>query len=132
MNPEIKTLWIADLQSGLHLQGKRALKRLNADGKFAYCCLGRLCELAVRAGVIPESKPEYEDNPVHQYGSGDPEFFDSYRTDVLPLAVQKWAGLDSDNPGITLNNRILAHSLAGLNDDGATFEEIAAVIAEQL
>ena len=46
MNPQIKAQWVADLRSGQYEQGNGYL---NADGKL--CCLGVLCEQAVKAGV---------------------------------------------------------------------------------
>jgi len=49
MKLEVKKLWIEALRSGKYEQGRGAL---NKDGKF--CCLGVLCDLAVKAGVEVE------------------------------------------------------------------------------
>ncbi len=48
MNAEIKKLWIEDLRAHPDMQGRG---KLMINGKS--CCLGRLCLLAVDAGIIP-------------------------------------------------------------------------------
>lgn len=52
MNPEIKAQWVAALRSGDYLQGVGSLRYEGGfDGSMRYCCLGVLCDLAVKAGV---------------------------------------------------------------------------------
>lgn len=122
MNPEVKQKWVEALRSGKYKQGQGALR--TGDG---YCCLGVLCELAVKEGVAIRDQLFY----------GSPVDFRSDREDlVLPLVVSAWAGLSSVSPEVP--SQIGEGSrdkvgLAELNDTyGADFERIADVIEEQL
>lgn len=60
--------WVKALRSGKYKQGRETLK----TDRGTYCCLGVLCDLAVKAKVIPKF-PEGEV--------------------VLPREVQRWVGL---------------------------------------
>lgn len=123
MNPEIKARWTAALRSGEYEQG---WGYLNADGKL--CCLGVLCELAVKDEVII---PCRESSRCVYYDGED---------DVLPPSVRLWAGLpdrgeNPDNPNVTVDDR--AVSLAELNDgengwERHSFDQIADIIDAQL
>lgn len=125
MNPEIKAQWVADLRSGEFEQGQNYL---NADGKL--CCLGVLCEQAVKAGIIESG----EDNGII--------FYDG-KENVLSETVRAWAGLpeagpeivNEFNPSVTVDDTPVA--LAELNDgengwERHTFEQIADLIEAQL
>lgn len=118
MNAKVKALWVADLRKNAHRQGKGALSHRNGR-RFFDCCLGRLCRLAVKAGVI--GKPEI-------LPSGAALFAD--RLAELPEAVIDWAGLDSEDPRLEIKGTRGYASVH--NDDGATFLEIADAIEEQL
>lgn len=128
MNPKIKQEWIAALRSGEYKQGQ---KTLSSDGK--HCCLGVLCELAVKQGVLTK---EF---------SGGTTWFRSTTNDrdasyqLLPQAVVRWAGLDcgatyepdcrSANVLVIQENYSSRH-LTDLNDnDCYTFQKIADLIA---
>ena len=56
--------WIDALESGEYQQGRGKLR--TKDNKF--CCLGVLCDLAVKEGILPE--PKLEKNH-YVYNSGD-------------------------------------------------------------
>jgi hypothetical protein len=123
MNPEIKALWLAALRSGEYEQAKGYL---NLDG--AFCCLGVLCDLAVKQGVedlTVETKSLYSQAAsfvTYNNDSGD-----------LPEVVREWAGLDgvSTKEVETWEGSAVKHplNLVDLNDDkGYTFAEIADVI----
>jgi len=76
MNKRVKKMWIKALRSDEFKQGRDQLK--NGRGKSAtYCCLGVLCEVAKREGVIR-----------------------SYRgsSGFLPFKVMWWAGLTQMDP----------------------------------
>lgn len=161
MNAEVKAQWLDALRSGEYQQTKGRLRRDNPidpedadDGYNAgYCCLGVLCDLAVKAGVtqIHEEKPyadsdypvtEAERNyTVYQYGLNE----DRRDGSVLPPEVAQWAGLegvDAVNPYVeppteepsekndwTFTPRA---TLASENDGGKSFEEIAKIIEDVL
>lgn len=121
MNPEIKALWLEALRSGEYEQGT---SYLNMNGQF--CCLGVLCDIAVRQGVAVAVATYYDygikaDSSAVVYYDGDPT--------TLPLSVRGWAGLDHGNPGFDTAARE-RHLLAALNDEGLPFEDIATLIEE--
>jgi hypothetical protein len=84
MNPGIRTQWTAALRSGEYLQAASYLR----DGD-RYCCLGVLCELAARDGILKAVKRD-----------GVPFWSYDGRSDYLPESVQDWAGLNSANPKV--------------------------------
>ena len=87
-------LWVADLDSGEHLQGKGLLARKDmsggdADGKTRYCCLGRACEVYIAAGN--ELETYIDEDGVTRYDDS---------TEVLPSCVATWFGLADNNPNV--------------------------------
>jgi hypothetical protein len=129
MNPAIKAQWLRDLRSGEYPQGTGKLR--TSDGKF--CCLGVLCEQAVKAGIVILVDL---DGTWGYRAVGDGN---DVAIGTLPEAVQDWAGL-SCNPGVPIG--ILGtSSLSTLNDgfnDGEVrteqrnFREIADLIEAHL
>lgn len=133
MNPEIKQQWVNALRSGEYQQTTGTLRR-----ETGFCCLGVLCDLAVKAEVISEP-----------YRFGDPETDAPERVwyeydaepSVLTSKVQAWAGLRNEsNPDVPytedMNNDAWQSrgkvSLAELNDNGYTFTQIADIIDANL
>lgn len=121
MKPEIKAKWLAALRSGEYLQGRDCLRSTRPDDvDDAFCCLGVLCDLAAREGVV-----EWDGTDAHytdpQYGRGH------WENNVLPLPVMVWAGLAEDNPRVACNvGGYTSANVASLNDEhGCTFSEIA-------
>lgn len=81
-NLEIMRQWSAALRSDEFEQGRGNLARTSHDGSTQHCCLGVLCELAIRAGV-PVKKVEDAHGVTYYDGSaGTP-----------PASVRNWAGL---------------------------------------
>lgn len=128
MNKEVKDQWVTALRSGEYEQGRSQLQ--TSDGKF--CCLGVLCEVAVKAGVLkPPVKDEHGN--VH-YG---PE--DDTNTAYPPKVVLDWANLDQ-SPNVPFKhpdwNDGTYHSkapLTAINDaEKADFNGIADLIEEHL
>jgi hypothetical protein len=140
MKKEIADLWVAALRSGEYQQEKGTLVKVDHDNGdiLGYCCLGVLCELAVKAGV-PVTKDGGQDE------SDEPD--DSYYTSITfdnndaltPESVRKWSGLRSSDGSVadwpmdpseeyTNLENDFPTSLAGLNDGGKTFNEIADLI----
>lgn len=152
MRPEIRDELVKRLRSGKYIQGKEKLALADGDG-MRYCCLGVLCEMAVEAGVTQRIQREEArfneadpDGPeieaiVTKYGR-DGRAYDA----TLPPEVAVWAGMATeedvetmsgiafdDGPGMGRfstkdNNLPTFNTLAGLNDDGKPFAEIATFI----
>lgn len=122
MNGEVKRKWVEALRSGAFQQGQKRLA--HTDNTF--CCLGVLCELAVREGVCTKSMAE-EDPLFWEYDAA---------SKVLPRSVQRWAGLTYVNPDVMYHGDVRfpesKASLATLNDSGVLFSEIADRIEAQL
>lgn len=98
--------WIKALRSGKY---KQITGRLAKDGGF--CCLGVLCEQAVKAEVIKE----YDLNMGR-----------------LPKKVQKWAGLSSTMGDYNITNTGDDTDLTVDNDvHKLSFKDIADIIVEQ-
>lgn len=135
MDPNLKTKWVAALRSGEYEQGR---SYLNRDGK--YCCLGVLCELAVQEGVATSIPTQGLPNVI-RYGTEDSGY--GFSSSYLPQNVAVWADVD-ENGHLPLTDEgtevkiyrgtgtpdQTTSSLAVLNDDGFTFEQIAAIIEE--
>lgn len=109
MNPDVKARWVEALRSGNYKQGKQALYHA---GRF--CCLGVLCDLAVK------------DEAVEKSGEGFGSEKDGFAKLLPPTSVLKWAGVER---GFT---RDVLNDLATKNDDGVSFAEIADAIEAQL
>jgi len=125
MNDEIKQQWLSALRSGDYKQAQKALHPVGGG----HCCLGVLCDLWLNErgetwqveGYDYLSDETYQLDEAHCEGAPD----------LLPLKVQKWAGLANDNPAV-LVGKDEWKDLAYLNDHGWTFEQIADVIEAQL
>jgi len=112
MKQDIKELWVEALRSGRYEQGTGVL--VNEEN---YCCLGVLCDIAIREGL-----------PLEVSFNGDGvKCFNGVGV-YLPYAVREWAGLDRDNPRVYLSDDLSDESLSLLNDSWVSFHQIADVI----
>lgn len=127
MNPEIKTEWVKRLRDGRE-QGRMYLE---VEGK-GQCCLGVLCEIAEEQGIV--TKHNNGDTSIIEYL--DRDNYSSVK--ALPPGVAKWAGVSNFkkmavNPAIA--ERVVGMStvstLAGANDAGLSFPEIADIIEKE-
>lgn len=109
MNERVKKLWIEALTSGEYEQGTDALR---TDDMF--CCLGVLCDLHRK-----EVGGSWQDLDGLMFT------YDN-TTGTLPPRVQIWADTPTNNPFV---GRL---SLAGHNDKGVPFSEIAKLIEANL
>jgi hypothetical protein len=119
LNTEIADKWIIALESGEYTQGVGALKENNK-----YCCLGVLCELAVKEGII--QPPTLDMDDTYQYGSHQ-----TWSTETLPDEVIEWAQMNS-NEGI-IGSYVQGdeyYSLMQMNDNGCSFNQITEKIRE--
>ena len=129
MKPEIRDEWADALDSGEYKQGTKRLTTVLDDGTEEDCCLGVLCKLAVKAGVIPEPVITY-DIAVKQKAYGM-----NGAVGLMPDEVMEWAGVDPAGYGntVTLDYDNRATNADYLNDSkGLTFKEIAKLVREQL
>lgn len=108
---ERRERWAQALESGEYAQVGGALRK--PDG---FCCLGVACDLYSKEASEPWSQ-----------GSLGYEFLG--HTGGLPEPVRVWLGLNSDT-GAWDRRGAWSKSLAGKNDAGATFSDIAAIIRE--
>jgi len=121
MKAEIRDAWADALESGEYEQGIGSLTSV-VNGKEQHCCLGVLCQLAVKAGVIPE--PEGSPTGARLlYGKEGENSF-------LPLEVQEWAGAE-ERTWFNYNDEL--RGADWLNDIAELrFPEIAALVRTQL
>lgn len=115
MNEEIKAKWIGALRSGEFEQGTGKLAQIDDEnGSVRYCCLGVLCEIARKVGVVNRRV----DTGAYHYAE---------KRHVLPYVVKRWASLPTDNPVIGTNR------LSDYNDTlRLSFDEIADLIESNL
>jgi hypothetical protein len=120
MKKEVAQKWVEALRSGEYQQSMKALKTVeaSAESRTGYCCLGVLCDLS-RVGSWRSTKsPE-----LAAYQTGN-EINDYQNISWPPPEVLNWAGMRHNTGFIDSQG----YSLSNMNDDGATFEEIAALI----
>jgi len=111
MKPERKAVWVEALESGVYKPGRMRLVRSEIAGKQYWCCLGVLCDLALKSGEVPGLIRD-----------GDYFVETTCESGVPPEAVFEWAGLTQDE----------AAFLADINDTGAPFRVIASYIRRHL
>lgn len=130
MDPEVKQLWVAALRSGEYPQGKSKLR-----SSKGYCCLGVLCDLAERAGIITSEVVTTYDDGTETYGYtvNDHQEVPYHEVSLLPLKVQDWAGIENCNPNVEVDDEEFSKDhqlrswapLSELNDLGYDFDYIA-------
>jgi hypothetical protein len=138
--PEAKIIreWVTALRSGEYQQARNTLHRIEANPGAVdeaqrtegMCCLGVLCDLAVKAGVIPE--PGIIGHAAEQNGR-----YAEYEGDCafLPETVRYWAGLAEVAPRVNVPTEGIdgvdyeSRNLPDLNDlEGYGFDQIADLI----
>lgn len=114
MKEKIKQAWIAALRSGEYEQGKKQLRKGDH-----FCCLGVLCNLHAQAH--PKIAAQQRTTDAYMGISG-----------VLPVAVVKWAGLNTRDPIVKASTTESKTWLSLINDNGVSFDYIADLIEKQL
>ena len=123
MNARVKKMWLKALRSGEYEQGKGYLRNLDED---TYCCLGVLCDLAIKDGVVIN-----ESESTFSYPHPRVSLYDGVCS-MLPYNVREWAQLEYSDPRVR-NGNDPNWTLAGLNDsNNYAFNDIADIIEEQL
>lgn len=127
LSPEVKERWIESLRSGNYLQTIERLKATISYDKVGYCCLGVLCEIE----GVPNSRV-YDD--INNRAYFEFEFNDDFVSDTsLNYDWAQERGMNSTGEFLIFfelfgEKFYQLHSLAALNDDGFTFEQIADII----
>lgn len=130
MNKDVKERWLAALRSGEYKQSKNFLKHpIDGGENIGYCCLGVLCDLYIKEKNNPNIIWDINLHGTHIFKSSISDVL-IVESKALPEQLFEWAGLDEKNPAICYHD--MNTSLAELNDNGKTFEEIALVIEERL
>lgn len=133
---EARAAWSAALRSGEYAQGQLQLRRGDE-----FCCLGVACDLYQRLEGVGQWRHD-DDGDV-----GFAPVDDEAEYHLLPWEVQEWLGVGENaacdvsvetltrltGPDVTALVTELSPedgpvTLAGLNDNGATFAQIADVI----
>ena len=123
MKPEIQKKWTEALESGEYRQTKNVLTRRHKNGQKSFCCLGVLCDLAVKEKVIPSPTPVQE-----MVGW---KFVDvlryAFAPFLLPQEVMDWAGITTSDGYFSDGSE----TLTTLNDNGVRFKTIAKQIKKR-
>lgn len=106
----IQKAWVRALRNGKYKQGDTYLSQ-KVRKITKHCCLGVLCQMAVKEDVIKIS----DESGVFLY---------ELSTSVLPNKVEKWAGVRDECGGYQ------GSALTTENDKGVSFTEIATIIEE--
>ena len=132
MDTTIKAAWVAALRSGEYTQGFQTLSKKKNSEPACHCVLGVLCELALKADVALVKAVSF----LSHHERGETTFF-SYDggEQVLPVAVQQWAGLSKGDPKVQAQNykTVGLTELTALNDqDELSFVQLADLIEADL
>jgi hypothetical protein len=136
MKPKIKKLWLKALRSGEYEQGTGALRDLSF-----YCCLGVLCDLGAKAGLgawADDTDGDLEFIAFHDKMPAKGGSIPDTSETSLTLAVMEWAGLDGNDPEVTIKagpeegEVDRNEALSCLNDGNYTFKQIADLIEKSL
>jgi len=104
LDPKVKQLWLEALRSGDYVQGRGQLAYIDGSGeRVAHCCLGVLCELAVKDGAIA----------TYAEQGSEPS-----------ATVQRWARLGDVDWLLDRND--------GVNGQAQTFKQIANLIERHM
>lgn len=149
MRADVKQAWVQALRSGEYRQGRGKLTRVEEDGSESFCCLGVLCDVAIKMGapfervtvdVTNEFGQSVADNVVYQ-PVGNPV---GRSGAVLPEKLVEWTGMTETEalgtyyPDDYVNPNLGGRdSLAELNDGNEvrepwTFEQIADLIEREI
>jgi hypothetical protein len=107
MDADLKKRWVKALRSGKYEQGRERLRQTGDARKHAYCCIGVLCNIVDRRGWLDD------DEQPHKLANDCEEMSPPNR---------ERAGLSGEEQAALIN----------MNDNGASFVEIADYIEQNL
>ena len=119
---EHRRLWVEALRSGEYNQGQNALCEKDIEGTLKYCCLGVACKISGLGEFVPVPNLPHPPS-VFTFVTKD----EQPQYSVLPKLVKEWLGLCAYDGSYQDNNT----SLIDLNDEGASFNEIANIIESE-
>jgi len=125
MDSIVKDRWIKALRSGEYKQTRGALRKSN--GEPSYCCLGVLCNIYLSDG---NNVTWGQDDEFYYPEGGGSSAYKRIRG-ILPSVVMQWAGLNDSKAQFRGGEAYTDSTLAGVNDNGKSFEEIANIIEEK-
>lgn len=134
MNEEIKQQWIDALTSGEYAQGRKVLRTKDNT----YCCLGVLCDLAVKKGIARWAKrKDSEDWAIVHIDEDIDDATADIGYGLLPRFIREWSEITSDDGSFKLLDGGFkepnAVTLTELNDVRKyNFSKIAKAIKENL
>lgn len=114
---EVRKLWVEALESGEYKQGREFLCQRGDYGEVSFCCLGVLCDLAIKKEVVDY---RWRFHPYLNYAEVN------NRSDFCPPEVQEWAGLMSFDGEFSGGK-----SLADINDDSTDFSKVIEIIKSE-
>lgn len=131
--PAWMAFWVAALRSGLYDQCTGYLHNKNSGEKTGYCCLGVLCE------INPKVEKDRSNPLWDKYKYIDPKapYVNQGGTRALPPSLAQVLGFHSTNAKFSTKEikwttpmplsltHCLNVTLASLNDEGWTFDQIA-------
>lgn len=119
MKQKIKEKWIDALRSGEYQQGTGYLKVIHENGDIKHCCLGVLCELAIKDNLdlsTTETERVWESDLITATSfNGEEEY--------PPEEMDDWAELP---------DFLVLELLSEKNDKGQSFDQIADYIEAEL
>lgn len=125
MTPELKAEWVAALRSGDYKQARDALRIVDNEKNYSYCCLGVLCDIM----------PDVEWSPVNGHSYLYYAKFSSGHTSSAYIPRPEAAKLGLEKKIIDTTRQTthaIDNILMGMNDQGKTFAEIADYIEANL
>jgi len=128
MNPEVKKILVEALRSGQYPQTVGYLQVVESSDStrpVGFCCLGVLSEEAKKRGVPNVDSvtiSHLDTHAVEYFQTGDIGNKADFSANFLIEAVATWAAFPP----------LVDSSLMGLNDSGATFDQIADLVEEYL
>lgn len=120
VNRENLLAWVQDIESGKHRQANGVL-RCGVENP-QYCCLGRLCEVAMENDVSIRRVPDRTHIGRFGYTGHADSNTATAQTSRVPYPVTEWLGGQLRYGDLS--------KYAVMNDNGQTFLEIAAAIRE--
>lgn len=113
-NKKNMELWVKALRSKRFKQGRSVLHHVSSD---TYCCMGVASVVAIESGINIDVRPSL--------GGGNYTRYDD-STAFMPKSVQKWLGLNLDDPVIGFSTiGINVHAVNANDKLKWSFEKIA-------